>query len=51
MDFIGKKELSKKIGISPSTIDRLRKEGLPSHQLGRKIVFDYEEVEQWIKEH
>lgn len=50
MDFIGKEELAKKLDISVVTIDRLRKKGLPSHQLGRKVVFDFNEVEKWIKE-
>lgn len=51
MDFMDKKTIAKKLGISVVTLDRLRKQGLPSHELGKKIRFDYEEVEQWIKEH
>lgn len=50
MEFINKKEIAEKLKISQVTIDRLRKTGLPSHKLGRKIVFDYEEVTNWIKE-
>lgn len=50
MDFISKKQLAEKLEISVVTIDRLRKKGLPSHQVGRKVVFDFGEVEKWIKE-
>ena len=48
--FYSKSEIAKKLKISVVTIDRLRKKGLPSHQLGRKVVFDYDEVNNWIKE-
>jgi len=49
MNFISKKQLAEKLDISVVTIDRLRKKGLPFHQLGRKVVFDFEEVAKWIK--
>jgi excisionase family DNA binding protein len=50
MSFVDKKELAEKLKISKVTIDRLRKKGLPSYKLGTKVVFDYEEVEKWVKE-
>jgi len=49
MSFINKKELAEILHISVVTIDRLRKKGLPCHKIGSKVVFDYEEVEKWIK--
>lgn len=50
MKFLSKIELAKELEISVVTLDRLRKKGLPSHNVGKKIVFDYEEVTKWIKE-
>jgi excisionase family DNA binding protein len=49
MNFVDKKELAKYFNISVVTVDRLRKKGLPFHKLGAKIVFDKEEVTNWIK--
>ncbi|MGV8982105.1 helix-turn-helix domain-containing protein [Clostridium sp.] len=49
MNFINKKELAEKLKVSVVTIDRLRKQGLPFHKVGAKIVFDWVEVTEWIK--
>ena len=48
MNFISKKELAEKLSISIVTIDRLRKQGLPFHNVGKKVVFVEEEVSEWI---
>ena len=49
MSLINKKEAAKEFGISEITLDRLRKKGLPSYKLGRKVMFDKEVVEKWVK--
>ena len=49
MNFINKKELAEELKVSIVTIDRLRKKGLPYHNFGAKILFDIEEVTNWIK--
>jgi len=39
------------LGISHQTIYRLMKDGLPSHNIGKKRVFLKEDLVMWIKEH
>lgn len=48
--LITKKELSGKINLSIGTIDRLMKNGLPFYKLERAVRFDYQKVEQWLKD-
>lgn len=43
-------ELSKKIKISPQTIHRWRKKGMPSIKGERAVRFDYLDVLRWMKE-
>ena len=43
-------QLSEKLQLSRSTIDRWRKEGLPYSKLGRSLRFDENEVDEWIKQ-
>ena len=45
------KELQEKYSISRSTIDRWRREGMPSIKVGRGVRFDEETVDKWISEH
>ena len=42
------KQLSDKLQISRSTIDRWRKEGLPYIKMGRCIRFKEKEVTEWL---
>jgi len=39
------------LGISHQTIYKLMKNGLPSHNIGKKRVFLKEDLVKWIKEH
>lgn len=39
------------LDISHQTIYKLMKEGLPSHNIGKKRVFLKEDLVRWIKEH
>lgn len=48
--LITSKELQEIYSLSRATIDRWRKEGMPSIKVGRGIRFDEELVRQWISE-
>ena len=48
--FLGKKEIAEFLGCSEKTIDRMRKEGLPSYNWAGKVKFIKSEVFEWIKE-
>jgi excisionase family DNA binding protein len=39
------------LGVSHQTIYKLMKDGLPSHNIGKKRVFLKEDLVRWIKEH
>lgn len=44
------KELGEILKLSRSTIYRYRKnEGLPYYELGGKVLFDLDEVMEWVK--
>ena len=49
--YLTKVDLIKLLRISRATIDRWRKEGMPSIKIGKGIRFDKDEVMNWIKEH
>lgn len=44
------KDIQEIYSLSRATIDRWRKEGMPSMKVGRGVRFDEEAVEKWIKE-
>ena len=44
------RELSEILGLSRSTISRLRTLGLPYKKIGRSVRYDLEEVKKWIDE-
>ncbi|WP_125153671.1 helix-turn-helix transcriptional regulator [Clostridium rectalis] len=51
MEFLTKKEIAELLKCSEKTIDRLRKEGLPSYNLSEnkgKVLFLKDEVIKWI---
>jgi excisionase family DNA binding protein len=48
MEFKTKKEIAEELKCSEKTVDRLRKEGLPSYNLGGKLLFEKQEVFDWI---
>jgi len=43
------RQLSDKLQVSRSTIDRWRKEGLPCTKIGKSLRFDEKKVFGWIK--
>jgi predicted DNA-binding transcriptional regulator AlpA len=53
-EFVTKKEIAEFLKCSERTIDRMRKEGLPSYNFSDKrpgkLVFLKSEVIAWIKE-
>lgn len=50
-EYLTLKELTNKLKISRSTIDRWRKEGLPFVKIGRGVRFDEVAVMTWIDNH
>lgn len=50
IEYITLTDLSKMLKISRSTIDRWRKEGLPSYKIGNGVRFIETEVHNWITE-
>lgn len=46
--LITSKELQDMYSLSRSTIDRWRKEGMPSIKVGRNVRFDEDDVRTWI---
>jgi excisionase family DNA binding protein len=48
-EYLTLKELSEKIKMSRSTIDKWRGEGLPFIKMGRSIRFDEDAVMEWIR--
>ena len=47
---VNKAELARMLGISSRHVDKLRKQGLPTAQLGRRVVFRISAVEAWLAE-
>ena len=50
-EYITLMELAKLLKISRSTIDRLRKEGMPCYKIGSGVRFVEAEVTEWIQQH
>lgn len=46
--LITSKELQEIYSLSRSTIDRWRREGMPSMKVGRGVRFDEDAVREWI---
>ena len=49
-EFITIDEFSKIVKLTRRTIDRWRKEGLPSEKFGRGVRINKEKAIQWIRE-
>jgi len=49
MNWLNKKEIAEFLGVSWTTIDRWRKDGLPCFKKGREIMFKKDEVIKWIE--
>ena len=50
-DYVGEIELAKRLGIGLRTLRQWRQEGVspPITRLGRKLYFNIESVEAWLK--
>ena len=49
-EILTKEELAEMLKIGVRTVDRLRREGLPSFKVGNQVRFDRDEVLKWLKE-
>ena len=50
--YVRRDEMARIMGVSPATLDRLRKQGLPSLSYGRRIVrFHPPTVMRWLEHH
>ena len=50
MNYLTRKDLTKRWGVSERTIDRwVEKKGLPRHKFAHnnRVVFDIKEIEEW----
>ena len=48
-EYLTKSEIAKLLKVSEPTIDRWRKEGMPSIKTKRKVLFKQTDVDQWLK--
>jgi excisionase family DNA binding protein len=48
--YIKTNELMDYLGVSRTTLYRLRQRGLPSQRIGGTVVFKLSEVDEWIQE-
>jgi excisionase family DNA binding protein len=48
--LLNKKELAARLNVSASTVSNLQNEGLPIVKLGRRTLFNYDEVLIWAKD-
>jgi len=50
--YVGRRELARLMGVSVDTVDRLRRDGMPSVTWGRRMVrFKPSVALQWAREH
>lgn len=50
MRLIDLKTLSAEVSISVYTLRKFRREGMPHYNIGRKILVDPDEFEEWLAE-
>lgn len=48
-EFLTTEEIMIKYKISRATVDRWRKEGMPSTKIGRGVRFEEDKVQEWIE--
>jgi len=51
MRFVTIKELSKSLSVSPSTIRRRIKEGMPHYRFKGILLFDKNEIFKWLEQY
>lgn len=47
--LITKVELAIRLGVTPRTVERWHKLGLPFNKIGRLVRYDYTDVLHWVK--
>ncbi|MDW7761653.1 MAG: helix-turn-helix domain-containing protein [Acidobacteriota bacterium] len=48
-EYLTKKDLGDYLKISPATINRLMKQGLPHIKLERRVLFRKADVDKWLE--
>jgi excisionase family DNA binding protein len=48
--LLNQKQLAERLNVSARTISNLQNEGLPTVKLGKRILFDYDDVLIWAKD-
>ena len=49
--FLKKKEVAERFGISVSSVNNYKRQGMPYYKIGSKLVrFDIKDVEKWLRE-
>jgi excisionase family DNA binding protein len=48
--LVDRQEIAQRLGVSPSQVDRLRKQGLPVVMVGENVRFQPAKVIAWLKE-
>lgn len=49
-EYLTIKDVCELFEVSEMTILRWRKNGMPSYKVGKKVMFDKQELDRWIKE-
>lgn len=49
-EYLTKEEIAKLLKVSEPTVDRWRKEGMPSIKVSRKVLFDKSKVMEWLNQ-
>lgn len=48
--LLNKEQLSEKLGVSVTTVNRLMAKGMPKIKVGKSVRFEYNDVVSWLKE-
>lgn len=48
-EYLTKQEVAEYMRVSPATLDRLLRQGLPHIKLGRRVLFQKCHVDTWLK--
>lgn len=49
-ELLNNNEMSERLKVSRMTLNRWRKLGMPSRNIGKSVRFNVEEVDKWIEE-
>ena len=50
-DYMNREQVSKYLNVSSSTVDNLKKKGLPYIKIGKLIWYKVEDVKTWLDQH